>query len=125
MTCSFVARRHDVGAGVVRIAVSGEVDVDTSETVAALIAEAAAEPGTVGLIIGLAQAGFLDATGIRVLLVGREVAVRNGCSYRVTNPRGFIHSVLAVSGVFTILDVRTGGRHHGVRRRRSRCDDGG
>jgi anti-anti-sigma factor len=106
MTHFFAVRRHNLGAGRVKIVVSGEIDVDTSEALGALIIETA-QAGTVELIIDLDCVTFLDAAGIRALLVGRAVAARHGCACRVTNPRGFVHSVLAVAGVYTILDVTT------------------
>jgi anti-anti-sigma factor len=102
----FTVRRYNLGRGSVKIAVSGEVDVDTSGALGAIIIETA-QAGAVELIIDLDRVTFLDAAGIRALLVGREVAVRHGCAYRVINPRGFVHSVLAVAGVLTILDVTT------------------
>jgi anti-anti-sigma factor len=106
VTDSFSLRRDDLGLGRVRIAVSGEIDSDTSGELRHLIMETATGP-VAELIIDLRDVTFIDAGAIRALLIGREVAMRQGCAYRVANARDFVHSVLAVAGVLRILGVRT------------------
>jgi anti-sigma B factor antagonist len=99
------AHRHDNQAGLTRLTVSGEIDVDTSEILSALIAEAAAQPGTTGVVIDLHQVSFLDAAGIRALLASRETAQQHGCTYHVANPRGLVRRALEITGVLQILNV--------------------
>ncbi|MFI1991710.1 STAS domain-containing protein [Actinoplanes sp. NPDC020271] len=103
MTGSFAVSKHDEGAGVIRLAVRGEIDNEVSDAFAQIIGNAAAQPGATVVIIDLERVPFLAAAGIRALLEGRAVALYHGCSYQVVNARGVVHGVLATTGLLSLF----------------------
>jgi anti-sigma B factor antagonist len=97
--------RHDVSDGVVRLAVAGEVDLATCDQLRTAIQASLADAHVAELIIDLDQVTFLDSTGIRTLVQGRNHATENGISWYVTNPNHMVHRVLAVTGVLLALTI--------------------
>lgn len=65
MTGLFTMRKHDEGAGVVRILVGGEVDSDASAALGLFIANATEQHGVRALIVDLERVPLLTAAGIR------------------------------------------------------------
>jgi anti-anti-sigma factor len=106
MTERFAVHLRDDGAGVARVAVSGEVDADTGNTLSAVIA-AAARLEIADVLIDMEHVSFLDAAGIRALILGRDAVRRQGHTYRVVNPQGLVRMVLEITGVLEILDVNS------------------
>jgi anti-sigma B factor antagonist len=105
MTQSFAVRRHDDGDGAAHLAVTGEIDGETCDALVALIANAAARPGTEALVVDLARVTFLDASGVRALLRGAEVAARHNIGYSLANPGEIVRHILDVTGVALQLPI--------------------
>ncbi|KUL28509.1 anti-sigma factor antagonist [Actinoplanes awajinensis] len=105
MTGSFAVSKHDDGAGVIRLAVRGEIDDEVSDALAEIVANAAAQPGVTMLVIDLEKVRFLAAAGIRALLEGRAAALQHGRAYQVVNPRGVVHGVLATTGLLSLFQT--------------------
>jgi anti-anti-sigma factor len=103
MNGSFAVSKHDEGAGIVRLAVRGEIDDEVSDALAEIIANAAAQPGVTVLVIDLERVPFLAAAGIRALLEGRAAALQHARSYQVVNARGVVHGVLATTGLLSLF----------------------
>lgn len=101
MTGPFMVRKHDEGGGVVRLAVHGEVDSDTSAALSLIIVNAAEQPGAEVLLIDLGGVTFLAAAGVRSLLEGGAAALRGECSYHVVNAQGVVAQTLTAVGVTT------------------------
>jgi anti-anti-sigma factor len=105
MTGAFTVSKHDEGAGIVRLAVRGEIDDDVSDALAEIVANAAAQPRVTALIVDLERVPFLAAAGIRALLEGRAAALQHGRSYQVVNARGVVHGVLATTGLLSLFQT--------------------
>ncbi|BCJ56098.1 hypothetical protein Asp14428_75730 [Actinoplanes sp. NBRC 14428] len=105
MTERFAVQRHDDGAGTARLAVLGTVDADTSETLLALIDNAAARPEIAAVLLDQHRVLFLDAAGVRAVLTGRDTARRHGCGYVVTGVQETARTVLEVTGVLDVLEI--------------------
>ncbi|GIF04802.1 STAS domain-containing protein [Actinoplanes siamensis] len=103
MTSSFAVSKHNDGAGVIRLAVRGEIDDGASDALAQIIGNAAGQPGVRVLVIDLERVPFLAAAGIRALLEGRAVALHHGLAYQVVNARGVVHGVLATTGLLSLF----------------------
>ncbi|GAA4603882.1 anti-anti-sigma factor [Actinoplanes octamycinicus] len=105
MTGAFAVSKHDEGAGLIRLAVRGEIDDEVSDVLAQIIGNAAAQPGVTVVIVDLERVPFLAAAGIRALLEGRAAALQHARSYQVVNARGVVHGVLATAGLLSLFQT--------------------
>ncbi|WP_433796559.1 STAS domain-containing protein [Actinoplanes sp. CA-252034] len=107
MMTSFAVTAHDVGAGRIWLAVSGEIDQDTGGEFADLIASVAGQDGVTEVIVDLEHVIFLAAAGIRALLRGRAAASAAGRVFWVVNAGGIVRRVLEIGGVLDVLGAAT------------------
>ena len=107
MNAAFAVHKHEAGDGVVRLAVSGEIDNDLSEALGTIIVNSAEQYGTDDLVIDLLRVSFLSAAGISALLNGRAAAVAHGRAYRVINARGIVRQALLAVGLESTLGLDT------------------
>ena len=85
-------------AGTTRVAVSGEVDVSNAgELREAVTSAIAAKPGKVEVDLG--EVGYIDSTGIGVLVGASHHADEAGCGFEVVNPQPNVRRVLGLLGV--------------------------
>lgn len=96
--------------GLLTVVVSGDVDLATAPEVEAAIETAIAAEGVTAVLVDLTAVGFLDSSGIGLLLRGRRLADARGVAYRVTGAHGIALQVLELTGVWTHL---SGGPDHG------------
>jgi len=90
---------------VVRLAPVGDLDLVSGEVLRDAIVSALA--GEVdALVIDLEAVGFLDSSGITVLVLGRQAASERRVRYQVVGASGPVARVLEVAGVTGYL---TGG----------------
>jgi anti-anti-sigma factor len=101
----FAVTKRDDGAGVHRLMIAGELDEDTSEGCAALIANAAEHHEVSVVVVDLRRVTFLAAAGVRALVRGREATLAAGREFRVVNATGIVYQVLRISGVHQLLAV--------------------
>jgi anti-sigma B factor antagonist len=106
------SRSTQVGRdGVVRLSVTGDIDLSTSESLTERIVEAINTDGTNEVVIDLESVTFLDSTGIAALMKGRRLADEHTVGYHVINPRDLVRQVLEITGVLKHLtDTTTSGR---------------
>jgi anti-sigma B factor antagonist len=95
--------RHIAIDGVLCLAVAGEVDIATSGQLDAAISESIDAGNVTQLLVDLDQVTFLDSTGIRVLLDGRDRATKHAIAFRITNPQGVVRRSLEITGLLAIL----------------------
>ena len=95
--------KHDVLDGTVRLAVAGEVDLANCDQLLGAIKDCLTNARTAELIVDLDRVIYLDSSGIRALLQGRELATGNGITYYVTNPKDMVRRVLDITGVLRAL----------------------
>ncbi len=89
----------------VRVCLSGEIDLSTSETVEVVITDALHSHSPRQVSVDLTQVRFIDASGIRALLCCRERAIEAGCGFALTNAQPIIYRVLEITGVLEALAV--------------------
>ena len=92
---------HPVNDGVVRLAVTGEIDLASANDLYEAITTAAAS--AVEVVVDLADVVFCDSTGIGALIRARTTAAAEGVGVTVINPRGIVHRALDVTGVLHTL----------------------
>ena len=94
---------HYGGAGLICLAVTGEVDMATSGALRDAVLGALRVEGVRELVVDLHAVTFLAAVGITALLAGQWTAARCGVGYRVVNPRGIVYRVLDVTDTLSPL----------------------
>ena len=98
-----VSVSSDRQGGLATVAVSGDVDLSTAPAVEQAVATAVAGEGVTAVEVDLSGVGFLDSSGIALLLKGRRAADERGLAYRVTGVHGIAQQVLEMTGVWTHL----------------------
>ncbi|MFC7531863.1 STAS domain-containing protein [Actinoplanes sp. GCM10030250] len=105
MVTPFAVSKQDGGAGRSWLRVTGELDQDTGDGLAGLIANAAEQAGVTEVIVDLGHVTFLDASGVRALLEGHDATSLRNCGFRVVNAHGLVHQVLDSIGLIGVLRV--------------------
>jgi anti-anti-sigma factor len=91
--------------GVVRVDVSGEVDVGTVAELRRVVTEIVAEPGVSELLLDFAGLRFLDSSGIAALVGGYRSAQARGVRFALVNCTGSVRHVLDVTGMYEMFGV--------------------
>ena len=99
----FSLDEHPVDDGVLRLAVTGEVDLANSRELADAIHTAIKTWSVAEVVVDLDQVTFLDSTGISVLVTGYNLAADYGVAYFVVNPHDLVRRTLDITGVLTTL----------------------
>ena len=107
MNAAFAVHKYENGDGVVRLAVSGEIDNDLSDALSTIIINSAEQDGTADLVIDLQRVSFLSAAGISALLSGRAAALARGRGFSVVNARGIVRHALLAVGLERVLNLTT------------------
>jgi anti-anti-sigma factor len=95
----FTVTTDHLAGGVVRVAVVGDLDMDTGGILEVLIANALAGRRILHLVVDLDAVDFLDAHGIRALVTARADARDHGATFGIENPHGVVRRVLQITGV--------------------------
>jgi len=96
-------RRGAADDGVVRVDVTGEVDVGTVPELRRLITDVCGEPGVSALLLDFAALRFLDSSGIAALIGGYRTAQERGLRFAVLNSTGSVRNVLEITGMYEMF----------------------
>src|SRR5207249_3146430 len=88
---------------VARVSLVGEIDMNVSDRVPAVVQEAVTEYSPLRLEVDLGALDFCDSSGIASLFAARAVAEGAGCRFAVVNVRGMVRRVMEITGVLTAL----------------------
>ncbi|MEV0718705.1 STAS domain-containing protein [Asanoa sp. NPDC050611] len=91
-------------ADVVTVRLAGELDMDTAGQLVDTFNRILDGDGR-NVVLDLGDLEFLDSSGLRVLLDGRERAIEKGATLRVRRPRPFVERVLRISGIAELLGL--------------------
>jgi len=86
------------------IYLEGDLDMRAEERVVTEIESVLAGPQR-DVMVDLSAVPFLDSSGIRALLRGREAAQRRGVVLTVRNPRRIVEEVLRMTGVAALFGL--------------------
>lgn len=100
MPASVSTSRH---GNVLTVAVSGDIDLVTSTIVETAVAGAVSTHGISEVEVDLSAVGFLDSSGISVLLNARRSADEHDVAFRVTGAHGAARRILQLTGVWAHL----------------------
>lgn len=87
------------------VVIAGEVDMVSASVVEQALL-AAVGRATVNLVVDLKSVSFLDSSGLRALIVGREHAAGVGVTFRIDSPQPVVARVLQVTGVAESFGVQ-------------------
>ncbi len=99
--------RHRQDGGIATIILAGEIDLAVIDAVATGVTAQLDRPDVTGIDIDLTEVGFLDSSGISVLIRLRSSAEAAGKSFGMYGATGIVDTVLAISGVGEFLHVRS------------------
>lgn len=104
---SLTLRMTEEGGGRVRAAVYGEVDFDSAPTLRHVLEDSLRHaPG--GLDLDLSGVGFIDCSGLRVLIHLRRTARERNTPLRLLSPSYAVARLLALTGTGKLLLGRPG-----------------
>jgi anti-anti-sigma factor len=96
--------RADRVAGVVVVAVEGEIDVDTANVVLDALRLGFSSDGP-AVVADLTGVSFFGSTGISTLITAHELAVEHGKEFHVVAPHRAVKRPLQVTGVADVLSL--------------------
>jgi anti-sigma B factor antagonist len=96
-------RRADDGTATVTV--RGEIDFSNADEVAHGIRDAVTHWSPATVYIDLADATFIDSTGLGALIEGYRTAAERGSGFVVVNPNGSFRRVLAVTGLADLFGL--------------------
>ncbi len=106
--------RSEVVDGTALMTVLGEIDFSNADDVAAGLRAAVAEWSPEELRIDLAEATFVDSSGLGALIEGYRAAVEAGCRFVVVNPSDSFRRVLSVTGLTELFGMSPEGSNAGL-----------
>ena len=86
-----------------RLTLRGELDLATAPELEARLGELQAEGRSV--LMDLSQLGFMDSTGVSVLISAKRDADANGWLISVRHPNGQVRRLLELVGLLERLEV--------------------
>jgi anti-sigma B factor antagonist len=92
-----------VNDGVVRLAVSGEIDLISADDLTDAVDAVLAADRPAEVIVDLAEVTLCDSAGIDALLRARSAAGAQAVHLVVINPRGVVRRALDVTGTLDSL----------------------
>ncbi len=90
-------------AGVTRLEVTGEIDMDSCDDLAAALRTAAERAGTRTLVVDFAGVTFCDSSGIRVLDEAYAMAGRRRIALQLVRVQPQVRRVLEIVGMTALL----------------------
>jgi anti-sigma B factor antagonist len=90
--------------GITFLAVTGEVDIASSPRMIAALNEVVTD-GANPLVVDLSAVGFMDSTGLALLLNARRRMSRRRLGFAVVCPSGPLHRVFEVTDMIDTLGV--------------------
>ena len=91
--------------GIEFVAVEGEIDIATSPRLISVLNDAVAR-SEYPIVVDLTKVGFMDSTGLALLLNAHRRVVRRGNGFSVICPPGPLQRVFEVTDMVETLQVR-------------------
>jgi anti-anti-sigma factor len=89
--------------GSVEISPCGEIDVETAHQVREAVGAVMNEGRPTGIRLNLRRVTFIDSVGISALVAGFQAAQVGGVKLVVTQPSGFVHRQLWITGLLGLF----------------------
>ena len=89
------------------VTVCGEIDIATCDQLCEGLNTAITLSGVKTIVVDLTQTQFMDSSGVKALVQGRQAAQTAGIDYRITGAARQVRRVLEVTGVLDFLQGDT------------------
>ncbi|MFD0521899.1 STAS domain-containing protein [Paractinoplanes durhamensis] len=89
--------------GVLRVKLSGDVDMSVGDALSDALRTAARTPDVSQVVVDLADTRFLDSHGVAGLVDGYESATSAGRRFTVINGHGLVQQVLDITGLSEVF----------------------
>lgn len=99
-----LAVERSVADGIEFVAVEGEIDIATSPRLITVLNDAVARSDH-PIVVDLTRVGFMDSTGLALLLNAHRRVVRRGHGFAVICPLGPLQRVFEVTDMVETLQV--------------------
>jgi len=96
--------------GIATVTIQGEIDFSNADELAHCLRAAVAEGSPTTVRVDLAEASFIDSTGLGALIEGYQAADAAGMGFIVVNPTDGFRRVLTVTGLaefFGLVDAES------------------
>lgn len=90
------------------LTVTGEIDLSTADELQSALDAALGAQDTSEVVVDLAEVGFLDSAGLRVLVSGQRTAEERSLGFRVTGAQPRVRKVIAITGLTDTLGLDAG-----------------
>jgi anti-sigma B factor antagonist len=84
---------------------AGELDLACADELERRIATLCVE-GATSIELDLAELSFVDSSGLRAMLAGRQICERSGCELELSNCGEHVRRILELTGMDGVLRVR-------------------
>ena len=101
-TAEFSIAAEQLDEGII-VSVTGELDLSTHDRLGEELASIAAGGNVV--VVDLSTCDFIDSSGIRALLIGRQAAEDNGGALALAAAKPQVVRILEVTGVASALPI--------------------
>lgn len=92
--------------GMIRMSVTGEIDISTVDRLRNALNLALAEPGIGQVLLDFEPLRFLDSSGIATLVGAYRAADERGIRLRIRGCTGTVRHILEVTGVYEVLAAK-------------------
>ena len=89
--------------GVLRVRVTGEIDLAVVDGLETAIVEAVTTAGVSGVVVDLAEVTFCDSSGIAVFDRAYFLAERHGVNFELVEVQPAVRRILEITGVWDNL----------------------
>ena len=88
-----------------RIAVAGEIDMDTAAELDDALTGVLDQYAHPRLELDLREVSFIDSSGLRTLISCHAQAARRGCALVLTHPQPAVHQVLLITNLLALFGL--------------------
>jgi anti-sigma B factor antagonist len=103
---AFFEVQDSVSGGRHTLILKGELDVSPAAELEAMLTRICAD-GTTGIELDLSKLTFMGSTGIRVVLLAKELCERHGYEFFVVPPPRNIQRLFELTGIVDVLPIRS------------------
>ncbi len=114
--------RDDAHEGCHTLSLTGELDVVTAPILEAAL-ETLSQQGAREIVLDLHELSFIDSSGLRLILAGKQLCERHNCEFALTRPRPVAQHLFEMTGVLERLSFRARALADGLRRRPASAGD--
>ena len=87
------------------VSLAGEIDMANADEVLGWIRDAVDDSGCAVLRLDLAELGFLDSAGVRMLVMAHDYVAAKDAVLTAVNPQPMVRQVLEVTGLAPALGL--------------------